>query len=153
VKIDSSVDAAMREALTAAGAWERQRFDAAVDSMVDQGGEFADRSVSLALAVSSIAFYILNAQEWPTPERVEELARAYEEEQKWSGIESDTVRSYLNGLMAEDGAPLNEIAPAVFSRAVFALTGWLLTGFELPKGVAWNDFLDEIEDEIETRTS
>ena len=152
MKIDSSVDAAMREALTAAAAWERERFDTAVDSIVDHDGDFADRSVSLALTVSSIAFYILHAQQWPAPERVEELAQAYGEEQTWSGIESDTVRDYLNGLMTEDGGQLNEIAPQIFPRAVFAITAWLLTGFELPDGASWNDFLDEIEDEIETRT-
>ena len=152
MKIDSSVDAAMREALTAAGSWDRERFDRAVEAIMDHEGDFAEKSVSLAIAVGSIALYLVHGQEWPDQERVDELAGAYSSEQTWAAIDPAVVKSYLRAIMTEQADQLNEISPEVFPRAVFALTAWLLTGFQLPEGIAWSDFLDEIEDEIETRT-
>jgi hypothetical protein len=152
MKIDSDIDVAMREALTAAAGGERERFDVAVEAIAQRGDDFANRTMDLALAVSAIAFYILHGQEWPDTGRVDFLVQKFEQNESWANLEPQVVRDYLNSLKQESANPLDTIPLGKFVSAVFAITGWLLSAFPLPEGVAWNDFLDEIEDEIEARS-
>ncbi|WP_285619320.1 hypothetical protein [Kineosporia sp. NBRC 101677] len=142
----------MREALTASAGGARQRFDNAVEDIARRGDDFANETMNLTLAVSAIAFYILHGQEWPGPERVDLLVQKFTENETWADIEPQVVKDYLDSLGQESGSPLDRIPLGKFVPAVFAITGWLLSAFPLPEGVAWNDFLDEIEDEIEARS-
>jgi len=151
VKIERDVEIAVREAFAATVGGQRERFDAAVEAIGARGDDFANEAFRLAVAVSAVALYIDHNQEWPSPERIQELAQAYPLNESWSGVGFIEAKEILEALV-KSRSPLERLSLGKFSFAIFAVGGWLLAAFDLPEGAAWNDFLDDIEHELESRS-
>jgi hypothetical protein len=142
MKIDKSVEVAVREAFAAAVAQEPERFEAALAALSAGGDTFAGEAVDLALAVDATALFTVHGGQWPDGEQVSAVAQSFSESEQWAQVEPDVAVKFLTAL-ANQTPVLDVLALEDVVGTVFVVGGWLLSGY-LPEGKDWTDYLDEI---------
>ena len=148
MKIDKSVESAVREAFAASVAEEPERFESALEVIADRGEAFTKDAVNLAIAVDAAALVLLHDGEAPDEDQVEELAHDFVETQSWAEISPDVATRFLVGASSDETTWSEALPVGDIAQASFAVGGWLLSAF-LPEDKDWTDFLDEILGRLE----
>ena len=152
MRIDKSVEPAVREAYAASVAGERERFNAAVTKIGRSGDEFANQAINLAIAVDVVALLSIHDGERPSDRQLLRLSEEFAaQEDEWADIDAATTHAYLSAL-ADRKSPLDVLSLADVFFTAFAVGGWLLSAF-LPEDGEWTAFLDEILDRLESETA
>jgi hypothetical protein len=141
MKIDRDVENAVRKAYGAAVAGKDDRLDAALKNIADRGDDFAGRALELAVVIDAAALHAIH-------EQINALLKHFAETESWAGIDLPVARRFLVALA--DHTPVRELVSVVeLSDVCYVMGGWLLSSF-LPEGKKWTEFLDEIEDALES---
>jgi hypothetical protein len=148
MKIDSTIEPMVREAFAASVAGEPERFETGVEAIAERGDEFTSRALALALAVDHLALLLTHSGQRPDDQQLDYLAGGLAEDaQHWGAdITPASARSFLESLATGSSTTLS---PGELVEIAFGAGGWLLSAF-LPEGKRWTEFLDEIEDALET---
>jgi hypothetical protein len=148
MKIDSTIEPMVREAFAASIAGEAERFEAAVEAIAARGDEFATTALGLGLAIDRVALLLIHSGQRPDDQQLDYLAGGLAEDaQRWGAqITSDRARSFLDSLAT--GSPTT-LSPGHLAEIAFGGGGWLLAAF-LPEGKKWTQFLDQVEDALES---
>jgi hypothetical protein len=147
MKIDRDVENAVRKAYGAAVAGKDDRLDAALKNIADRGDDFAGRALELAVVIDAAALHAIHEGR-PDEEQINALLKHFAETESWAGIDLPVARRFLVALA--DHTPVRELVSVVeLSDVCYVMGGWLLSSF-LPEGKKWTEFLDEIEDALES---
>jgi hypothetical protein len=149
LKIDSTLEPLVREAFAGAVNKNGKRLEAAIEAIAGRGDEVTTQALALALAVDNLALTLVHNGRRPPEEQLDYLARRLSEDAAdWAPdvVTPAAARSFLGTLVdpTPTSLPWGELAMLAFGTG-----GWLLAAF-LPDDKDWTDFLDEIEDALES---
>jgi hypothetical protein len=149
LKIDSTVEPLVREAFAGAVNKNGKRLEDAIAAIAGRGDDATTKALALALAVDNVALTLIHSGQRPPDAQLEYLAqRLAADAADWAPdvVTREKARSFLGSLVdpAPTALPWGEVAMLAFGTG-----GWLLAAF-LPDDKDWTDFLDEIEDALES---
>ncbi|MBT0772996.1 hypothetical protein KIH74_28900 [Kineosporia sp. J2-2] len=149
MKIDDTVEIAVREGFAASVAEEPDRFYAAIESVVDRGDDFTINAFQLTINVNSIILQDIHEGSLPELDEIADLAEDFAETQEdWSEVSAELAGTYMAAALSEQSV-LEVMNPGDVATTGFALGGWLLSAF-LPDDKEWTDYLDEVLQVLET---
>ena len=148
MKVDRTVERAVRKALAGSVAGEAERFDSAVTAIGRTGDDFLGKALDLVFKIDSAALFSIHHAHRPDDEQLRLLAEEFtRQESEWADVDSATAHALLTAL-ADGKSPLDVLSVADVTFAAFAIGGWLLSAF-IPDDVEWTDFLDTILERLE----
>ncbi|MEN3307256.1 MAG: hypothetical protein V7603_3458 [Micromonosporaceae bacterium] len=148
MRIDGRVEPLVREVLDAAVKKDLNRLAAAFSAIRDN--ESAAHAVQLALAICRYVLLELHGGQPPPSARIESLADEIARDESWAQVRQADVTAFinnvLNGHQLDDGLPGEEAVTLPFIVAA----NLLASSSEAKDGNRWFDYLDEIEERLET---
>ena len=143
MKIDDTLETAVREGFAASVTEEPERFDEAVAAILDQGDDFTIDAFQLTINVTAIMLQDIHEGEIPGADEIEDLAADFAETQEgWSQISAELASTYMSAAVG-DKPVLEVMSPGDVATTGLAVGGWLLSAF-LPEDKEWTDYLDEV---------
>lgn len=145
MKIDDTLEIAVRNSFAASVDEEPELFDAAVGAILDRGDDFTIDAFQLTINVTAVILQDIHDGEIPKPDQIADLAADFAETQEdWSQISAELAAVYMATAVSDE--PVLEIMnPGDIATAGPAVGGWLLSAF-LPEDEEkeWTDYLDEV---------
>jgi hypothetical protein len=148
MRVDTEVEALVREAFEASVAEDPVRFENALEAIA-AGDELASRSIALAFSVDSAALYAIHQGHRPTDVQLHNLAITFAKSQPWTNLDAAASLVFLTSL-ADLRPPVGRLSAGDLALASFAMGGWLLSAFKLDEGLHWDDFLNIILDKLKS---
>jgi hypothetical protein len=147
MKIDDTLEIAVRNTFAASVDEDPEQFDAAVGAILDRGDDFTVDAFQLTISVASVILQDIHDGEIPKPDQIADLAADFAETQEdWSTISAEVAAAYMAAAVGDEPV-LDVMSPGDIANAGPAVGGWLLSAF-LPEPPAeekeWTDYLDEV---------
>jgi hypothetical protein len=148
VNVEPNIERAVRNALAGAVAQEPEKFEDALNGLTSHGEEFAQKSLSLGLAICYAALLEVHEGGSPDDEQIDYLAGALVESEAWAEIDRASALKFFASVA--NRTPINENIPLGDAyEMVFIAGAWLLSSFP-PEDRPWTTFLDLILDGLES---
>lgn len=150
MRIDDQVEPLVRKVLDAVVKHEEDRFDAAVQAVLDAG--LGPNALELTAAICG--FVVFDANEGrPSPMDIRATSEAVAEMESWAELTADEISAFLTAVV--NGARLEDAVGAQKGvMLTFVVTGSLLAASpKIKDGEWWFNYLDRVEAALETSQS
>lgn len=149
MRIDAKIEAQVREVLNAIVKKDKKRLQNSFGAIRDNENA-TNSAIELALAICSYVILELHGGRRPSADEIDSVADNISHMENWAGVRKDYVVQVVTGLFydleASKHLPTDEAVtlPFVIAASLLASTT------EAKDGNRWFDYLDDVEDKLES---